>query len=313
MAPTSGEGRQTVFLFRNPSDPDAPRKRHRDSGGKDGLVDGNAEHPSTPSPASAPQAAIEPDSQPDEYSDAFAATGLRCFSIPVLGHRLCNVDELGLRIRTKQKEYCGVIATSKRAVEAWKVAWDGSLAALSANSWKEKPFYVVGEATAASVAALGFVPRGQETGVADRLADLILDDHAVDDFRAEKRLLLFLTGDKRRDTLFQRLAGSPVEIAELQVYATCPSESFPSDLATRTAISGPPQWVAFFSPSGVDIALPECRRSAWWQGVRIASIGPTTTARLKESEADVAAEARRPNAGDLARAISQLCMSAANR
>jgi uroporphyrinogen-III synthase len=99
------------------------------------------------------------------------------------------------------------------------------------------PFYAVGEAT--SVALRDFCektpiysPRdirgGSETGTAERLAKFILKDLPSD---ATSRKLLYLTGDKNRDTLPRILESGGVQLDTLHVYATQGSSAFSHDLS----------------------------------------------------------------------------------
>lgn len=69
---------------------------------------------------------------------------------------------------------------------------------------------------------------GSETGTAERLAEFILKDLPSD---ATSRKLLYLTGDKNRDTLPRILESGGVELDSLQVYATQGSSTFPHDLS----------------------------------------------------------------------------------
>lgn len=107
----------------------------------------------------------------------------------------------------------------------------------TAASWSSTPFYVVGEATAKALAAIGDVygagplaPKdirgGPQTGSSERLAHFILND--LPD-KEEKRLL-YLTGDKNRDTLPKILDESHVKLQSLQVYKTQGSSQFAKDL-----------------------------------------------------------------------------------
>lgn len=173
------------------------------------------------------------------------------------------------------------------------------------EAWQRKPVYVVGEGTAAPVAALGFQPLGQTSGNADKLAELIVADLSNrPDPGLGQRTVLFLSGDKRRDVLFQRLPERGIQVAEISVYATGPVTNFGSLLEAQVDQVGSPQWVAFFSPSGVDVALKPCQNSSWWStGVKVASIGPTTSAKLREVAIDVAAEAKQPGPEPLAHAV----------
>lgn len=112
-------------------------------------------------------------------------------------------------------------------------------------NWSAVPFYVVGEATAKALTdirgAIGekspLGPRdirgGAETGTSERLAHFIVDDLSS---ATGSRRLLYLTGDKNRDTLPNILSDAGFELDSLQVYATQGSSTFAADL--RRALDG---------------------------------------------------------------------------
>lgn len=100
------------------------------------------------------------------------------------------------------------------------------------------PFYVIGETTASAAAELRttlpsrLVPgdiRGREqSGTAEQLAHFISSDLSIRTDTAKK--LLYLTGDKNRDTLPNILTSEGIILDALQVYATDGSSSFRYDL-----------------------------------------------------------------------------------
>ena len=74
---------------------------------------------------------------------------------------------------------------------------------------------------------------GESTGNAASLAPLILHD-----IKERPARLLYLTGDKNRDTLPRLLEEGGMSLQSLQVYETCGSPSFPEALSV--AISSAP-------------------------------------------------------------------------
>lgn len=113
------------------------------------------------------------------------------------------------------------------------------------DHWSAIPFYVVGEATARALLAIrdidgqcaAYIPtaayvRGAgATGTSEKLAQYVVDDlTGVPRGDAHTRLL-YLTGDKNRDTLPRILEAAGVRAAPLQVYQTHGSETFAADLA----------------------------------------------------------------------------------
>jgi len=111
-----------------------------------------------------------------------------------------------------------------------------------AINWSSIPFYVVGGATAKALAAVSDlcgpgpndIRGGSQTGTSERLAHFILDDIP----EREGKKLLYLTGDKNRDTLPKILAEARVTLESLQVYETQGSSTFAKDL--KSAIKSTP-------------------------------------------------------------------------
>lgn len=118
-----------------------------------------------------------------------------------------------------------------------------NIASLIAN-WETIPFYVVGEATAAALKNLAaslpsyLLPSevlGAESGTSEKLAHLILEhcEQTQDVAKIKKKRkakLLYLTGDKNRDTLAKILVDGNIELDSVQVYKTHNSPTFEASL-----------------------------------------------------------------------------------
>ncbi|KAL0952797.1 hypothetical protein HGRIS_007022 [Hohenbuehelia grisea] len=267
---------------------------------------------------------------PDKYETAFTDSGYSIYSIPVLETVLTNLSDLERVIRAGpfMQSFGGVIVTSARACEAWK-AVIGAIAHSdnkTSADWSDMPFYVVGKATSAAFADLAqsgapsnLVPRdvrGEESGNAEQLAQFIIED--VEQRPAK---LLYLTGDKNRDTLSRILSSANIEPTPLKVYETQGSSSFAAELecfiiGISEDISG--WWIVFFAPSAANFVTPVLRRhfilpstsEAWSQSpsvrlqARLAAIGPTTSSHLRDSLGlEVHVTASKPTAEDLVSAI----------
>ena len=103
---------------------------------------------------------------------------------------------------------------------------------ISQADWSGIPFYVVGTTTGnvlRNMPASAFTPSsrniiGEGSGTGEALAKVIIDDQRS---RASGVLpLLYLTGDKNRDTLPTLIKAAGFELEPLQVYATRGSPSF---------------------------------------------------------------------------------------
>lgn len=180
---------------------------------------------------------------PDRYEVTFASAGYLPVSIPVLQTTFTNLPHLAGIISARG--YSGVIVTSARACEAWRAAVQSILSSsttdISNFSWSTIPFYVVGKATASALSSLPhlFPPiyhhllpsptmiRGQESGNAEQLANFIIQDVKAS---GQNPNLLYLTGDKNRETLGSILNDAGLKFDPLQAYGTTGSSSFKDDL-----------------------------------------------------------------------------------
>lgn len=178
-------------------------------------------------------------SDSDPYHTAVEAASYHPYSLPVLETVFVSLDELANTQNRDPVELSlsGVILTSSRAAEAWRTAAN-SLHILSIGSlkkWYSLPFYVVGRKTAEALTAPDeghpHVPlpsdvRGaEESGTSEKLAHFILHD-----LSGRPARMLYLTGDKNKDTLPSILSGGGVDLDARQVYATQGSSTFEADL-----------------------------------------------------------------------------------
>ncbi|KAJ7650377.1 tetrapyrrole biosynthesis, uroporphyrinogen III synthase [Roridomyces roridus] len=251
-----------------------------------------------------------PSQDSDPYHSILTAAGYNPFSVPVLETAFTNLGQLSrIMRRGPQKHYAAVIITSGRACEAWRntvdVLENDQLRDID-SSWSTTPFYVVGKTTVSLLRAIGsahphspFSPvdiRGESSGTSEQLAKFILSD-----LGSSPPVLpfLYLTGDKNRETLPEILRGGNVGLNPLQVYRTQGSSTFAEDLklALESHREFNSAWIVFFAPSAAEFVLPHLRRHFDLSSpiVRIASIGPTTAAFLKEKlDMEVHAVAEKP-------------------
>ena len=223
----------------------------------------------------------------DRYVSAFAQTGLHAVCEPVLAFNYPNQSALQNHL-THRDQYAGIIATSPRVASALErlFAEREDLA----RSWRGALAYAVGPKTAQRLrdVGLGLEPRGQDTGDADALASRIVED-------APGSPLLFLSGNRRRDTLPNQLRAADVPFDEVVVYETRLRQDLtlsPSDGST---------WLAFFSPSGLEAV--EQTDAIDLSEYRLTAIGSTTGGALEEAGHSVAAVAEEPSPEGLVSAI----------
>lgn len=218
---------------------------------------------------------------PDPYVAAFDTAGFDAESVPVLDFEPVNRDALAARIGEAGR-YGGLLVTSPRGADA--------LRGFNLDGWTGKPAFVVGPRTAEDVRALGLAPVGEEAGHADALADYIESNRP-------SKPLLFLCGDRRRDVLPDRLRTAGVAFDELVVYRTLGDAS-----ALEARLAEPPDWLAFFSPSGVETALELDGIS--WNSVSAAAIGNTTADALRAAGIAPVAVAASPTPEALVAAVT---------
>ena len=225
------------------------------------------------------------DDGPDRYIAALGRAGLEAVCEPVLAFSFPRPAALRDRLASPDR-YAGLIATSPRAATALaRLASDQSPLL---QAWGERPAYAVGPKTADQLRALGLHPRGAETGSAEALAAYIVDD-------APAAPLLFLSGNRRRDTLPEALQRAGLPFDELVVYETHPR----SDLDLPAANGS--TWLVFFSPSGLEAV--EAGEGADLEEYRVAAIGPTTGTALATAGFSVEAVAESPSPEGLVAAL----------
>jgi len=175
------------------------------------------------------------------------------------------------------------------------------------RDWSRIPFYVVGQTTADAISEvfsrskdLGFESidvRGQSSGNAATLGPFILED--LQNVTTENPTLLYLTGDKNRDTISRILTDGGVKLEALQVYTTRASPSFEADL-DKTLETFPTEaevkkwWIVYFAPSTATFVTPILRKRFYFPSIapdvnmhhlpeaHVAAIGPTTDSFLRE-------------------------------
>jgi len=225
-----------------------------------------------------------PDEQePDRYLDAFHRADLEAACEPVLQFHYPRQDVLHLRL-SQRDQYGGLLVTSSRALDAVGAVFEDDETVQ--QMWTMARTYTVGPRTAQHARDLGLHPRGEDTGDAADLLSVVTED-------SPSRPLLFLSGDRRRDTVPNGLFEAGIDFNELEVYRT--------DLRSNLTVDGTTNWLAFFSPSGIEAVQ---KNGVDPGAYRLAAIGDTTAAALEEAGYTVAAVAEAPSPEALVRAIT---------
>jgi uroporphyrinogen III methyltransferase/synthase len=217
--------------------------------------------------------------QASELTDRLANLGANVIEAPTIELTPPSdwgaVDE-ALRSITK---FDWVVFTSQNGVIAVRQRLD--FLGLDARAFGSVKVAVIGDATALAVRELLFlkVDLCPESFVAEALADALMAKGVV----AGGRFLLLRT-DIARPLLRERLkSAGATEVRDVPVYETRRAESLPSEL-TEALNAGEVNWVTFTSSSTASnfVALLGPNHAQQLAGVKIASIGPITTATLKE-------------------------------
>lgn len=217
------------------------------------------------------------------WEKALSDAGFDTQTLPVLTFEYAEQDVL-YKFLKQPDRYAGLIFTSPRAVEAFSRAFPET----GDTGWKSKVLFTVGPRTAAAIRALGYKPEGESTGSAEQLAAYIRRRHTGG-------TLLFLCGDRRRDELPSLLHEAGIRTEEIVAYRTC--------LRTLHAWPGDkkPDWVVFFSPSGLEAMLHSPEVSL--ESISIAAIGSVTAETVRAQGFRVRATAREPTPEALALAL----------
>ncbi|KDR73927.1 hypothetical protein GALMADRAFT_250616 [Galerina marginata CBS 339.88] len=284
---------------------------------------------------------------PDRYELAFKVAGYHPTSISILEtvhHDIPGLSEI-VKSGPEAQGFTGVIVTSRRSCDAWREALQhlqesafstqlgdegGPESKQGIAGWCAVPFYVVGQTTAAALRdifsefkhlGLQFPDiKGQDSGSAASLAPFILEDVR----KAQRPVkMLYLVGDKNRDTISRLLSEGGVELESVQVYKTQGSAAFAGSLAGVLASSQiqdrNPWWIVYFAPSAAALVTSILREHFDLEGPtsslasstpkllqsKVAAIGPTTNAFLQdELGLHVHAMAQKPTPEDVVSVIT---------
>jgi uroporphyrinogen-III synthase len=163
--------------------------------------------------------------------------------------------------------YDGVIVTSPRASKAIIDALQGisspEVYRKVLKQLQQTTIYSVGLGTSQPLLEFGdFACLGDESGSAEALGEFIASvDHGT-------KPMVFLCGEKRHDALPESFRRRSRALKELVVYASTQVNEI------EWLQANIPEWVVFFSPSGVDVAKRMI--SVDWPRIHKAAIGTTS-------------------------------------
>lgn len=255
--------------------------------------------PAHPAPENGPLVVLlrSPDAEgEDRYVHALRERGFRATCRPVLRFTFAGDEDFAgrdLQVPLRHPDhYTGLVLTSPRAARALREALR-TLPDQEGAEWTAKPAFAVGPKTAGTLREGGMEPLGEESGNAAALGAVIAKEMKTRERATPERPLLFLCGNRRRETLPRVLREANVPFEECVVYET--------HLRAGPWLEEAPAWAVFFSPSGMEAV--QRSREAGWATVRKAAIGPTTAEALENAGWPPDAVARHPTPGALAEAL----------
>ncbi|CAB3383588.1 Hypothetical predicted protein [Cloeon dipterum] len=243
----------------------------------------------------------ETDKTPDPYVDVLEKSGFKAQLVPVITFEFFNLA--GLKAKLENHEtYPGLILSSERCVIAVRQSVENYESIL--DPWKEKAVVCAGEATAKKAKdLLGLSPVLGEKHRGEGIIELLSKMNPV------PSCVLYPCGElaANRDTMASGLAEKNIKCESVSVYKTVPNPGLKRDLK-RLFPEDEDYWpkiLVFFSPSGFKAVLENLENCESLNFCRLVSIGPTTTAAIKELKFSVWAEAETPNPESLINAIEK--------
>ncbi|XP_006815569.2 uroporphyrinogen-III synthase-like, partial [Saccoglossus kowalevskii] len=193
---------------------------------------------------------VGPESDP--YHQVFLNHGLEAASIPVLSFEFFALDDFYKTFKQPEK-FTGIIFTSQRAVEATAMCMqqyaEAGFQQELMQKWSGLPAYVVGSATKTSADSLGFTCYGEDCGNAEELANVICTE-----VKPASKPLLFPCGTLKRETIPVTLESKHINYSTVEVYRTIADPCLENAIQDYKNEHGTPEFVVFFSPSGVRFA-----------------------------------------------------------
>lgn len=230
------------------------------------------------------------DENNDKYDSKLMQEGFVVKQVKTLEFEYKNLDKLRISLDEPEK-FSGIIFASPRCVIATKLALEGSKIN---KKWTLKDNFVVGETTAEKAAQdLDLDCSGKETGNANNLADILLQDKNKYD-----KPFLFPHGNLKTDILKNRIQ-SELSLHEICMYDTIPNPRVEEELKSVTnCYTSIPEYVVFFSPSGVNSTLSYLKEMNI-NLMKLVAIGPTTEAAMEQLGLNIYGTAHRPTPDDL--------------
>ncbi|KAK0058216.1 uroporphyrinogen-III synthase isoform X2 [Biomphalaria pfeifferi] len=178
----------------------------------------------------------------DKYTESLESHGMSCIPLPVLSFCFVNQQLLKSYLSAIQL-FSAIIFTSVRAVES---VTNVMKELDNVDMLTQIKTYVVGKTTAEAARKCNFNPVGENSGNAEALTQLILEEVKP----GEQKPLLYPCSNIHRDTLTEAFTTHGIAFTEVISYETCPNKDLKNSLLTALHDMGLPDYTVFFSPSG---------------------------------------------------------------
>jgi len=242
----------------------------------------------------------------DKYHLLFNETGFDdVTSIPPLDFEYQNLAMLKEFVN-RISDYAGLIFTSKRAINAFKLATDKTVIK-SISEMTNFSIYVVGRSSEICLKELGLVSTGSHTGNAKELSAFIIEQYKSKQF---EKPLMFACGNLARETIPEKLTKNDIKCETISCYKTIPNENFLNSLKLYCDNSDP-SVIAFFSPSGAEFYLKQIKAltDGFDDNVKLVAIGQYTAEAIERLCQTVTGVANKPTPQDLLDTIKAIHVS----
>lgn len=260
--------------------------------------------------------------EPEElYHSSLTSNDYQPLFISVLSDRLENEGEFKYLLRSSAKLFWGVVSTSKRASTYFRSVQkqisfeNGHNQQAMQEIWSKKVYFAPDEITAQPLRDMQYDVKLSGFSGSEELLDSSLLSKFVQNYienlkpsdrtNIEGKKLLILTGDKTAENLTAGLTEKNIPSQLLQIYSTYPNPNLKATLeVAQNKVVHKFDWIVFFSPFGVDLALPALKESPNWEISKIAAIGKATEAHLESQDVEVDIVPDNPTPDSLVEAIN---------
>lgn len=238
----------------------------------------------------------------DKYIECLNNAGFCTHQLFPLSFKFINNEVIKDALENPEN-HSGIVFTSPRAVKAISNNYK-SISVSKHQIWKSKKIFAIGETTATAIKnELDFEnPIGANTFTAKNLAPVIISETKEFDIP-----LLIPCGNQKREELPTLLVKENRDFRSIVCYETLPNPSLQNDMRKLLTEGKIPDFIIFFSPSGVKYSLPIFKNvDIDVNNTNIIAIGPTTNQSLVENEVKVSGISPSPSPSGLLHVIQGL-------